>query len=155
MTGVPRLQQLPVPASPAGATALALAPGGAGLRDQAVSAVTPARAIPARAERGTAWGGEEPQAGAERAGQRSAAATSGQVGAQTGRLLTFPRLSALAFMVQVLGQETAATPGQAVLPQTSLTGHRDAVLLGSDSYRRAGGEPEMLPSSATFVRLAV
>jgi hypothetical protein len=36
-----------------------------------------------------------------------------------------------------------------------LSGHRDAALLGSDIYRRAGGEPEILPDSATFVRLAV
>jgi len=59
------------------------------------------------------------------------------------------------FMVQVLGQQAAAGRSLAALPQTSLTGHRDAALMGSDIYRRAGGEPEFLPDGATFVRLAV
>jgi len=58
-------------------------------------------------------------------------------------------------MVQLLGQQAIAGRSQAVQPQTSLSGHRDAALMGSDVYRRAGGEPELLPDGATFVRLAV
>lgn len=153
MTGVPRLQHLPVPASPAGTTALALPQGGAGQRDKPVAPVSAARAIPGRAERGTAWSGEEAREGAEGAGRRPGARTATEAAA--GRLVAFSRLSSMPFMVQVLGQQAAAGRSQAALPQTTLTGHRDAALLGSDIYRRAGGEPEVLPDGATFVRLAV
>jgi len=55
----------------------------------------------------------------------------------------------------VLGQQAVAGRSQAAQPQTSLTGHRDAALMGSAVSRRAGGEPELLPDGATCVRLAV
>jgi hypothetical protein len=58
-------------------------------------------------------------------------------------------------MVQLLGQQAVTGRAQAAQPQTSLSGHRDAAVMGSDVYRRAGGEPELLPDGATFVRLAV
>lgn len=67
---------------------------------------------------------------------------------------SFSRLTSMPFMVQVLGQQAPASRSQTA-PETSLSGHRDAALLGSDLYRRAGGEPEILPDQATFVRLAV
>jgi hypothetical protein len=150
MTGVPRLQHLPVPATPAGTTALALSQGGAGQREKPVTPVSAVRAIPARAERGTAWGRDE--AGESTTRRDSPAAGSE---AASGRVVAFSRLSSMPFMVQVLGQQAAAGRSLAALPQTSLTGHRDAALMGSDIYRRAGGEPEVLPDGATFVRLAV
>lgn len=153
MTGVPRLQHLPVPAGPAGATALALPQGGGSLREKPVPAVDPARAIPARAERGAAWGRDE--AGESAGGGKREAAGRADREAAAGRLIAFSRLSSMPFMVQVLGQQSMAGRSQAALPQTSLSGHRDAALLGSDIYRRAGGEPELLPDGATFVRLAV
>jgi len=149
MTGVPRLQHLPVPATTAGATVVAVPEGGGAQRVKAVVPVTPAQRSQARAERSAAWAGSE--------GRERAPAPAGQSGSEAaaGRLINFSRLTALPFMVQVLGQQAAVGRGQTPVPQTSLTGHRDAALIGSDVYRRAGGEPELLPDTATFVRLAV
>jgi hypothetical protein len=160
MTGVPRLQHLPVPAVAAGTTAVAVPAAGDGQRVRAVQPVTPAQPSQARAERGTAWvegDSRDRIDDSARQGRERAAVTDSRSGreAAAGRLINFSRLTAMPFMVQVLGQQTAASRSQVALPQTCLTGHRDAALLGSDIYRRAGGEPEMLPDGATFVRLAV
>ena len=158
MTGVPRLQQLPVPATAARATAGALAEAGGGQRAKALVPVTPIHAAQAHTGRSTAWAGgaEREQLGDDTRGGRSAPPSSRRPGeGAAGRLPSFSRLSALPFMVQVLGQQAAPGARPVGGPQTSLTGHRDAALLGSDSYRRAGGEPAVLPDNATFVRLAV
>jgi hypothetical protein len=166
MTGVPRLQQLPVPAASAGAlTVAALDQANGGQRVKAVTPVTPAQRHQQRSDGAeTAQGREarrnDPQRNdpwsddlqADGRGQRGSTAAQE---AASGKLINFSRLSSMPFMVQVLGQQAAAGRAQASAPQTSLTGHRDAALLGSDTYRRAGGEPEFLPDSATFVRLAV
>lgn len=164
MTAVPRLQQLPVPAATAGALIVA-APDQAsgGQRVKAVTPVSPAQRHQQRpdgtetpqggeARRNDPWN-DNLQADDFRAGRRGSAAEPQE--AASGKLINFSRLSSMPFMVQVLGQQAAAGRPQANAPQTSLSGHRDAALLGSDSYRRAGGEPGFLPDSATFVRLAV
>jgi len=168
MTGVPRLQQLPVPAASAGALTVA-APDQAngGPRVKAVTPVTPTQRHQQRPDgtetaqsrearrndpqRSDPWN-EDLQADDFQAGRRGSTVAQEAAG---GKLINFSRLSSMPFMVQVLGQQGAAGRAQASAPQTSLTGHRDAALLGSDTYRRAGGEPEFLPDAATFVRLAV
>jgi hypothetical protein len=154
MTGVPRLLQLPVPVGPAGTVAVPEADGSG----QRVKAVTPVQRNQPRAERNPGWSGHEPREriedGARRDREKTALRGAGGEAA-TGKPNNFSRLTAMPFMVQVLGQQTAGSRGQSVAPQTSLSGHRDAALLGSDVYRKAGGEPEFLPDSATFVRLAV
>lgn len=159
MTGVPRLQHLPVPATAAGATAVALPESSGGQRVKAVAPVTAVQRSQARAERSTAWtggeGGERIEDGSRQGRERAALTAQSGGEAAAGRLINFSRLTAMPFMVQVLGQQAAAARGQVAVPQTSLTGHRDAALMGSDVYRRAGGEPEILPDTATFVRLAV
>jgi len=166
MTGVPRLQQLPVPAASAGALTVAASDqANGGQRIKAVTPVTPAqRHLQINAancvhcktcndpQRSDPWS-EDLQADDFQAGRRGSVATAQE--AASGKLINFSRLSSMPFMVQVLGQQAVAGRAQASAPQTSLSGHRDAALLGSDSYRRAGGEPEFLPDSATFVRLAV
>jgi hypothetical protein len=160
MTGVPRLQHLPVPATATGSMAVAVPEAGGGQQAKALVPVTPPRATQPHTGRGTAWTGgagrERIADGTRQSGGRQAAPSdpSAAEGAG-GRLVSFSRLSALPFMVQVLGQQAAAGSRLAAVPQTSLAGHRDAALLGSDSYRRAGGEPAVLPDGATFVRLAV
>jgi hypothetical protein len=172
MTGVPRLLQLPVPAASAGALTVAASDqANGGQRVKAVTPVTPVQRHQQRPDgaetahgrearrnnpqrndpqRNDPWS-DDLQAGGR--GQRGNAAAAHEVA--SGKLINFSRLSSMPFMVQVLGQQAAAGRVQASAPQTSLTGHRDAALLGSDTYRRAGGEPEFLPASATFVRLAV
>lgn len=168
MTAVPRLQLLPAPGTSPGGSAVAVA----GRGEQRVQPVLPAKAT----ERGrpdfrpsaiderqareklTNQRAADGRGGAARLGsggrdQASPTAVRGETGG--GQQLHFSRLSSLPFMVQVLGQQAGADRPQAVAPQTSLAGHRDAALLGSDIYRRAGGEPEILPEDATFVRLAV
>ncbi|MGF1629080.1 MAG: hypothetical protein ACFCUT_06385 [Kiloniellaceae bacterium] len=159
MTGVPRLLHLPVPAATAGARDVALPGTGGDQRVKAVTPVTPAQRDQSRAERSPGWQGHEPQKRIEDGTRRERDNTAlrGHSGgeAAAGKLISFSRLTALPFMVQVLGQQTAASRGQPAALQTSLSGHRDAALLGSDVYRKAGGEPEFLPDSATFVRLAV
>ena len=165
MTGVPRLQHLPVPAASAGALAVATSDQTGGPRVKAVAPVTAAQRHQQRQD-GTADARRRPEHGAEpfggtavgegsRQGQAARRAERGSGDAASGKLINFSRLSSLPFMVQVLGQQAAGSRVQAETPQTSLSGHRDAALLGSHSYRRAGGEPEFLPDSATFVRLAV
>ena len=166
MTTVPRLQLLPPPGASSGATAVAVA--GADHGDQRVKAVVPV----ARHQRGRQDLQQEiHQAAArqDRAGQKPVDQGSRQHGngsparernslaadPAAGKLINFSRLSSMPFMVQVLGQQAQAGRGQAAPVQSALSGHRDAALLGSDVYRRAGGEPEILPDSATFVRLAV
>lgn len=158
MTGVPRLQHLPVPAVSAGAPAVAAPPGAGGRRVEAVVPVTAAERHQAETEHKAAWARDAGRdAPGERAGGggRGAAAGALDGAAARGRLSGFSRLTSLPFAVQLLGQQSGAGRSQAALPQTALSGHRDAALMGSDFYRRSGGEPEILPAGATFVRLAV
>src|SRR3546814_6739464 len=134
MTGIPRLQHLPVPVATTGATAVALPESGR--QAKAVVPVTPVHPRQAQAERSTAWSGGAAREGAEDAGDLKRghkAAADGRASGETtvGRLAGFSRLSSMPFMVQVLGQQAAAGRSQ-VPPQTSLSGHRDAALLGSD-----------------------
>lgn len=158
MTGVPRLQHLPVPAAAVGAAGLAVPETGAGQRVKAVQPVAPAEYNRPQGGRGGAWDlAEDRVDDGARQSRGQSAGEAGRYGSEpaAGRLIGFSRLTAMPFMVQVLGQQAAIGRGQQAIPQTSLSGHRDAALLGSDIYRRAGGEPEMLPDGATFVRLAV
>lgn len=169
MTAVPRLQLLPPPGSTPGATAVAV-PGQDAPR---VQPVVPAKAaqrgrqgfqqatIDATIDRRQARQqlANEGRSGQARIGrdggqdQKSSAAVRSE--ATGGNLINFSRLTSMPFMVQVLGQQAGGGRSQAPTPETSLSGHRDAALLGSDIYRKAGGEPEILPDDATFVRLAV
>ena len=93
--------------------------------------------------------GDEPeaQAGGSRASRQEASAK--------GRLISFSRLSSMPFMVQVLGQEGQTAKGATPAAPGGLSEHRDGALMGSDLYRKAGGEPELLPETATLVRFAV
>jgi hypothetical protein len=111
----------------------------------------------ARQQLGNAPAENQRRTNDRRAGEdrRQTGATPLRSEAASGRLISFSRLSSMPFMVQVLGQQATAGRPQDATPQTSLTGHRDAALLGSETYRKAGGEPEILPDDATFVRLAV
>ncbi|MFQ6018066.1 MAG: hypothetical protein ACE5KF_07700 [Kiloniellaceae bacterium] len=52
------------------------------------------------------------------------------------------------FLVQMLGQKLG--PSARLLTQ-----HRDGPVLGSDAYRRAGGEPALYTDQATVFRIAV
>ena len=164
MTAVHRLQLLPAPATTTGAIAVATpAPG-----EQQVKAVLPVRVIEHDQPRYRQQPETEQRTGERRMGDRRLADRQASIGQgeagwrgdapadepASGRRTAFSRLSSMPFMVQVLGQQVAGHP-TADLPQTSLSGHRDASLLGSDIYRKAGGEPEFLPETATFVRLAV
>ncbi len=162
MTGVPRLQHLPVPVASAGAPAVAQSEAGAGRQIKPVVPVTPVRYHPGeggQAERGQAGRGQHRDPVGEGVGSRREKGLQRRqlTGDEAGgnRPVTFSRLTSMPFMVQLLGQQASAGRAQAAQPQTSLTGHRDAALMGSDVYRRAGGEPELLPEGATFVRLAV
>lgn len=169
MTGVPRLQHLPIPAAPAGAAAVAVPQTRSGQRVQEVLPVLPVQRDAAQLERRPAGPDGNDRGGIEDAARRGRASArpdgqpnlSGRSGGQgggeaaAGRLVNFSRLSSMPFLVQVLGQMGTAGRSQPAALQGSLAGHRDAALLGSDVYRRAGGEPELLPDSATFVRLAV
>lgn len=156
MTGIPRLQLLPAPGSTSGALAVASPSQG----EQRVKPVTPATPV-YRGQQGRQQvlidqnrvdQGKRRDQGGSAAQDRAAPAGE----AANGKLINFSRLSSMPFMVQVLGQQSYdRQPQTGTAPQTSLSGHRDAALLGSDIYRRAGGEPQVLPDSATFVRLAV
>jgi len=155
MTGIPRLQLLPAPGATSGALAVASPDQG----EQRVKPVTPATPV-YRGQQGLqrALVDEDRVDQSKRRDQGGSTARdrTAPAGAANGKLINFSRLSSMPFMVQVLGQQSydrQALTGAA--PQTSLSGHRDAALLGSDIYRRAGGEPQVLPDSATLVRLAV
>lgn len=152
MTGVPRLQHLPVPVASTGASAVAQTQAEAGRQVKPVTPVTPVHY--GQAERGQRREGvgEGAAHGQERRLQRHRPAADE---ANASKPISFSRLTSMPFMVQLLGQQASAGRSQAALPQTSLSGHRDAALMGSDVYRRAGGEPGLLPDGATFVRLAV
>lgn len=165
MTAVPRLQLLPPPGATPGALAVA-APGQGDVR---VQPVTPAKTAQQNrqgfrqatideheAKQRLANGGRPTQAriGEDSRQDRSGRSAQGREAA-SGRLAPFSRLTSMPFMVQVLGQHAGGGRAQPATPENSLTGHRDAALLGSDIYRKAGGEPEILPDDATFVRLAV
>ena len=59
------------------------------------------------------------------------------------------RGAAPGFVAQVLGQASGPQPDQPLLH------HRDAPVLGSEAYRRAGGEPALYRSDPALFRLAV
>ncbi len=166
MTTVPRLQLLPAPGSAPGTTAVALPDQG----EQRVLPVVAAKATrhgrpefqqttidehQARRQLGNERPANDSRASEERIGRGRSGAAPARGETASGRLINFSRLSSMPFMVQVLGQQATAGRPQGTAPQTSLSGHRDAAQLGSDIYRKAGGEPEILPDDATFVRLAV
>jgi hypothetical protein len=58
-----------------------------------------------------------------------------------------PSGASTGFMTQVLGQVLGGEFS------AELPGHRDGAVLGSDAYRRAGGEPALYPTGATLFRL--
>lgn len=162
MTSVPRLYQLPVPAASAGLPVVAGQDRENGRQVKALVPANPAQRNQQHPDwtaaidgRETRRGGLQAEEGDRRGQPRSPVSADSGSEAASGKLINFSRLSSMPFMVQVLGQESAGSRSRAVTPETSLSGHRDAALLGSDLYRRAGGEPEFLPESATFVRLAV
>src|SRR3546814_3802841 len=141
MTGIPRLQHLPVPVATTGATAVALPESGR--QAKAVVPVTPVHPRQAQAERSTAWSGGAAREGAEDAGAltrgHKAAADGRASGATTvGRLTSFSRLSSMPFMVQFLGPQAAA--GRSQVPhQASPSGQ-----LGSAHVRTAVTTPRRL-----------
>ncbi len=59
------------------------------------------------------------------------------------------RGAAPGFVAQILGQASGPQPDQ------PLGRHRDAPVLGSEAYRRAGGEPALYRSDPALFRLAV
>jgi len=66
-----------------------------------------------------------------------------------GRGLRGPEFGASAlFLVQVFGQDQAP-------PHIALMEHRDAAVLGSDAYRRAGATPPVYSEQPTLFRIAV
>ncbi len=54
------------------------------------------------------------------------------------------------FAAQLLGQQASAA-----LAGPELLGHRDAAALGSEAYRRAGGEPAIYSEAPAYFRLSV
>jgi hypothetical protein len=158
MTGIARLQHLPVPAT-AGTVAVATPDHAEDRQVKAVLPVTPTHRNGAEAERSARWArgtGRDQISDGSGGGEERRAAAGPLVGeAAGGRQISFSRLTSMSFVVQLLGQQSAPGRSQAAMPQTLLTGHRDAAVMGSELYRRSGGEPEILPDSATFVRLAV
>lgn len=153
MTGVPKMQLLPAPG------AKPLAPSGAagqgsGSRQviEAVVRTTPPRA---GSEEAAARALVEQRAGEGRDGSTGRERTAAAQEPAKGRLASFSRLSSMPFMVQVLGQQALAERSPAAAAQTPFSQHRDGALMGSDLYRKAGGEPELMPDNATLVRFAV
>lgn len=66
-----------------------------------------------------------------------------------GRGFGGPEFGASApFLVQVFGQDRAP-------PHIALMEHRDAAVLGSDAYRRAGATPPVYSEQPTLFRIAV
>lgn len=155
MTGIPRLQLLPAPGSTSGALVVA-SPSQGEQRVQPVTPATPAYRGQQEAQRVLVDQDRVGQSNRrDRGGSPTRDRTATAAEAANGKLINFTRLSSMPFMVQVLGQQSYDRQAQTGASQSSLSGHRDAALLGSDVYRRAGGEPQFLPGSATFVRLAV
>ncbi len=160
MTGVQKLLLLPAPGAKPPASSDAASPAAAAR--QGVEAVTKIPPVRARDDQGNLqrrWEDQEAAAAERRPGQPPQGQTrEGQAaqGPAKGRQVSFSRLSSMPFMVQVLGQQSLASKGLQPAPQSStLSQHRDGALMGSEIYRKAGGEPELLPEDATFVRFAV
>lgn len=155
MTGVQKLPLLPAPGTKPMASPDAASPAAAA--KQGVEAVTKIPPLRARDDQGNLqrrWEDQE-AAAAERRPGRAEREDAAQ-GPAKGRQVSFSRLSSMPFMVQVLGQQALASKGLQPAPQSSsLSQHRDGALMGSEIYRKAGGEPELLPEEATFVRFAV
>lgn len=154
MTAVAKIHLLPAPGTrlpvPAGTAAQSRGV------PQEVEAVVRSPALKARDEQAAQQHGplhqrrgDEPeaQAGSSRATRQEASAKE--------RPISFSRLSSMPFMVQVLGQEGRAAKSATPAAPGGLSEHRDGALMGSDLYRKAGGEPELLPETATLVRFAV
>jgi hypothetical protein len=154
MTGVPRLQHLPIPAASAGAPVVAATETGERQRVRPVAPVAPAARHQAERDTGWAGGAARKQIGDGLHGDQGRGPSPGPR-LSGDKPVSFSRLASMPFMVQLLGQQAALGRVLGAAPQTSLSGHRDAAMMGSDIYRKAGGEPEMLPDGATFVRLAV
>lgn len=155
MTGVQKLLLLPAPGAKPSASPDAASPAAAA--KQGVEAVAKTPPVRARDDQGNLqrrWEDQE-AAAAERKAAQPGQGQAAQ-GPAKGRQVSFSRLSSMPFMVQVLGQQSLAAKGLQPAPQNSpLSQHRDGALMGSEIYRKAGGEPELLPEDATFVRFAV
>ncbi len=150
MTGVQKLPLLPAPGAKPKAPAVALSRGSgvqpeieAVVKSPAARSRTGQRSLPHERVEERRW--EEQRDAARRARFQDAAEPA------KGRRISFSRLTAMPFMVQVLGQQSS---GSQITQQTPLVQHRDGALIGSELYRKAGGEPELLPEEATFVRIA-
>ena len=151
MTGVPKLQLLPAPGAKPLAPAAAEARG-LGVQ-QEVEAVVRSPALYGRGgQKGLQHHLVEERRWEEQAGPDRQRAIRNDQDPASGRGINFSRLNAMAFVVQVLGQQSQNTTAA---PQSTLSQHRDGALIGSDIYRKAGGEPELLPEDATFVRIAI
>ena len=151
MTGVPKLQLLPAPGAKPLAPAEAASRGHA--VQQEIEAVVRSPAVHARdGQKGLQRNPVEERRWEEQEGAGRQRAIRNDQEPASGRRISFSRLTSMAFMVQVLGQQSQGAPAA---PQSTLSQHRDAALIGSDIYRRAGGEPELLPEDATFVRIAI
>ncbi len=151
MTGVQKLHLLPAPGVKSAALQAAASKGQAARPE--IEAVVKSPAVRARAgNRGALRNPIEERRPGDRQGPPAGGNLRNEAAAGRAERIGFSRLTALGFMVQVLGQQNQAA--QTAQPHT-LTQHRDAALIGSESYRRAGGEPEVLPDDATIVRVAV
>lgn len=150
MTGVQKLQLLPAPGAKPKAPATAVSQGSgvqqeieAVVRSPATQSRTGQRALERQVMEERRWDEQKDAARKDR--------IQDGAGPAQGRRISFSRLTAMPFMVQVLGQQH---PGSQTTQQTPLAQHRDGALIGSELYRKAGGEPELLPEDATFVRIA-
>ena len=151
MSGVQKLHLLPAPGVKSAALQAAASKGQAARPE--IEAVVKSPAVRARADdRGLLRNPIEERRPGGQQGPHAGGNLRDEPATGKAERIGFSRLTALGFMVQVLGQQNQGT--QTAQPHT-LAQHRDAALIGSESYRRAGGEPELLPDDATFVRVAV
>ncbi len=90
------------------------------------------------------------EARGSRAGPRSASAPpDSPPQAPDGRRAGAPFAAATSFVAQVLGQ----APEEEI--ESPLLRHRDGPSLGSEAYRRAGGDPPVYTEAPSLFRLAV
>ena len=150
MTGVQKLPLLPAPGAKPKAPVAAVSQG-SGVQQEIEAVVKSPAAQSRTGQRGLPHQQVEERRWAEQKDAVRQGRVQGGADPAKGRRISFSRLTAMPFMVQVLGQQS---PGSQTTQQTPLAQHRDGALIGSELYRKAGGEPELLPEDATFVRIA-
>lgn len=134
------------PGPPASAAARAFAAAAEAARPiEPVAAIDRDRPGPQDAHR-RAWGQRDSQTQASARGDATAPMVAGP-SVDPGRLAWGPT-AASTFIAQQLGQESRSTSDHALLPLR-------AAGLGSDAYRRAGGEPPVYGDRPVLFRLSV